>query len=415
MRAEIIAVGSELLTPTRVDTNSLFLTRRLNECGLRVLRKVVVGDRPEDIRESLLAALRVSEVIILTGGLGPTNDDLTREVVSETLGRQLSLDPGLLESLQNRYSSRGMRMTPNNQRQATVPEGAQVIQNPNGSAPGIFIKEKEALIFLLPGPPHELQPMSDHVITLIKKHKKTSREFFRRLKLASVAESRVDAAVGPIYKEYPSIETTILSSPGIIELFFYWLGDPQEELAEEQLEELSRRVREKMGASVFTDEDKRLEDVVGEILRLKAKTLATAESCTGGWLGKLITDVAGSSDYYRGGIICYSDNLKTHFAGVSETMLERFGAVSEPIAEQLAQGIRLRGQSDLGVSITGIAGPGGGSAEKPVGLVFIGLSTEDETAVKRFEFPGPREAVRLRACRYALDWVRKVLKQEGKS
>ncbi|MEE8348423.1 MAG: competence/damage-inducible protein A [Acidobacteriota bacterium] len=409
MRAEIIAVGSELLTSSRLDTNSLFITGRLNEYGFRVRRKFVVGDRREEIRKSLELALHASEVVVTIGGLGPTHDDMTREVVSEALGRDLELDSVLVSGLKARFHRAGLQLTENNFRQAMVPKGAEPIENPNGSAPGLFLKEGKALLFLLPGPPRELEPMMDQVIASIRKHKQVHPTFKRLLKVASQSESVVDAMVGPIYQSYPQIETTILSSPGIIDLYLNWVGEGNRELAESQLEELKSRLTDKLGRSLFTDQEEGLEEVVGRILLKRGKRLATAESCTGGLIGKMLTDVPGSSNYYQGGVVCYSDDLKVDLVGVDRGVLERFGAVSEPVAQQMALGIRERTGADLGVSVTGIAGPEGDNPEKPVGLVFIGLSDGRETLVRQERFPGTREAIRMRASRHALDWVRRAL------
>ena len=412
MRAEIITVGSELLTPSRVETNSLFVTEKLNETGIKVMRKSVVGDREEEIRAVLEAALKESEIVILTGGLGPTNDDITREVVAKILGRELRLHSDIIDGLKARYGSAGLKMTENNRRQAMVPEGAEPLDNPNGTAPGLFLKEGKALVFLLPGPPRELKPMMvATVMKLIRKHKQVSRQFQRRLKLASEAESRVDNLVGPIYTSYPKIETTILSSPGIIELLFLWVGEEDETVAQHQLEELSELIRDQLRDSVFTDQELSLPEVVGQELRKRGKTLASAESCTGGLVGKLLTDVPGSSDYYTGGVVCYSNRSKAELLGVNETTIERLGAVSEAVASQMATGIRLRTGSDIGLSVTGVAGPGGGTPEKPVGLVFVGVSHGAEVGVKKLQFPGTREAIRLRASRVALDSVRRDLLQ----
>ena len=408
MRAEIIAVGSELLSQARLETNSVFITQKLKESGIKVMRKFVVEDREEEIRGALESAMRGSEVVILTGGLGPTHDDITREVVSKALGRELELDTRILEGLKSRYQRVGLKMTDNNLRQARVPEGAEFMENPNGTAPGIFLREGETLLFLLPGPPREMKPMMGQVMTLIGRYKKLTRPYYRQLKVASETESGVDSAIGSIYASYPSIETTILSSPGIIELMFYWTGEPNQQLAQDQLGELVTRVREKLGDSIFTDQEEDLEQVVGRMLREKGKTVATAESCTGGMLGKMLTDVPGSSDYYRGGVVCYSNDLKADLVGVNETTLERFGAVSEQVSAQMAVGIRESAGSDVGLSVTGIAGPGGGTEEKPIGLVFVGLSS-NQVRVKKMSLGGPREAIRIRASRFALDWLRKSL------
>jgi nicotinamide-nucleotide amidase len=409
MRAEIIAVGTELLTSSRLDTNSLFITGRLNESGFRVMRKFVVGDREEEIRRSLKLALHASEVVITIGGLGPTNDDITREVVSGALGRDLERNSNLVRGLKTRFRRAGFKLTENNFRQAMVPVGAEIIENPNGSAPGLFLREGKALLFLLPGPPRELEPMMDQVMEFIRQHKQITRAFHRRLKVASQSESAVDLRIGPIYKSYPQIETTILSSPGIIELYFIWVGEADQESAEGQLEELHSRLADELGESLFTDQEEGLEEVVGRILRKSGKSVSTAESCTGGLMGKMLTDVPGSSDYYQGGVVCYSNNLKVDLVGVDRVALERFGAVSEQVARQMAFGIREGTGADFGLSVTGIAGPEGGTPEKPIGLVFIGLSEDQNTQVRQECFPGSREVIRMRASRYALDWLRRTL------
>ena len=414
MRAEIVAVGSELLTPSRLDTNSLFVTRQLNTLGIVVRRKSIVGDQAAEIREAFLNSLRKSEIVILMGGLGSTNDDITREVVSEALGRRLSLDPEILDRLTRRYQKMSLKMTENNRRQAMVTEGAVVMRNPNGTAPGLFLKEGKTLVFLLPGPPGELQAMMiNEVMTLIQKHKRTSRQEYRQLKVASEVESKVDSLVESVYKSFPKIETTIVASPGVIELFFFWRGENDLHLADRELNELVERVRSKLGKSIFTDKDESLEEVVGRSLLAQRKTLATAESCTGGAISKMLTDVPGSSDYYLGGVVCYSNDSKTHLVGVNETTLERFGAVSKPVAHQMALGIRKRVDSDYALSATGIAGPDGGTPEKPVGLVFLGLSTPDGTEVRELRLGAGREVIRVRSARLALDWLRRKL--EGRS
>jgi len=285
MRAEIIAVGTELLTPSRVETNSLFITKKLNEFGFTVMRKFVVGDREEEIVGALVSALKGSEIVIVTGGLGPTHDDITREIVAKALGRKLAQDSAILEELRLRYQQVALKMTGNNLRQAMVPEGAVPMENPNGTAPGLFMKEGKTLLFLLPGPPLELEPMMSQVMDLIGKYKQISRLLYHRLRVASETESGIDSAIGSIYKSYPSIETTILSSPGLIELLFFWVGEANEQLAEEQLQELVRRVRDKLGHAIFTDQEEDLGEVVGHMLRDRGMTVATAESCTGGLLG----------------------------------------------------------------------------------------------------------------------------------
>ncbi len=410
MRAEIIAVGNELLTASRLDTNSLQVTQELNAIGVQVARKCVVGDRASEIQDVLHSALKRAEVVVLMGGLGPTNDDVTREVVSKALGRRLVLKPEILEDLSRRYARFELRMTSNNRRQALVPEGATVMENPQGTAPGLFLKEKASLVFLLPGPPRELKPMiNHHMIPLIRKYKPTSRQYLRMLKVASVGESSLDSSIESIYQAYPKIETTILSSPGIIDLFFHWIGETDEERANQELEEMVGRIREKLGCSIFTDQEEGLETVVGRRLRGKGWTMATAESCTGGLISKMLTDGPGSSEYYCGGVICYNDRLKAELVGVNERTLKRFGAVSESVAREMASGIRKLACCQVGLSVTGIAGPNGATTEKPIGLVFIGLSTQEKTLVKKRKFPGERDVIRLHSARFALDWTRRKL------
>jgi nicotinamide-nucleotide amidase len=409
MRVEIIAVGSEMLTPSRMDTNSLFVTRRFNELGLGVARKAVVEDSEEEIRLELSAALSRSDLVVLVGGLGPTSDDLTREAVAGALGRDLFRDETLVKRLRERYGRAGLDLGENSLRQAMVPEDALVIENRNGTAPGLFLEEGGKLIFLLPGPPIELEPMMDEVVALVRRQGTQSVPPFRSLKVASEAESALDLRIESIYGSYPHVKTTILSSPGVIELYFNWAGDPEDPKSQVQLDELVARVRTELKHSVFTEGEESLEEVVGRILTDKALTLSVAESCTGGLIGKILTDVPGSSTYFRGGVVCYSNEMKADLLGVNETVLETHGAVSQEVAHQMAEGVRVVSRSDFGLSVTGVAGPGGGSNEKPVGLIFMGLSTLGGTEVKRLNLSPPRGTIRMRAARYALDWLRREL------
>jgi nicotinamide-nucleotide amidase len=410
IQAEIIAVGSELLGPTRTETNSLFVTRELNRLGIVVRRKWVVGDREEDLREALELALDRSELVMISGGLGPTHDDITREVAAAFLGRPLHCDARIVDRLEKRFARVGLKMTENNRRQAMVPEGAVILNNPQGTAPGLMIREGTRLVFLLPGPPRELYPMmTSQVIPLLQQNLPLQPQYSVQLGVASEAESQVDSLAGAIYREYPQIETTILASPGIVELHFWWRGEPREEEARRQLTELAERVKESLGASIFAEGDVRLEEVLGRMLRARSLSLSTAESCTGGLIGKLLTDLPGSSDYYRGGVVCYSNDLKIRLVGVREQTLMEQGAVSEQVASEMAGGIRAVTRSDLGLSVTGVAGPGGGTAEKPVGLVYVGLASVGNIQVKRLTFAGDRDIIRLRTARFAIDWLRREL------
>jgi len=408
MRAEIIAVGSELLSLERPETDSLFISSRLKTLGIDVLRKFVVGDREQELTESLSLALKRSDVVTITGGLGPTNDDMTREVVARFLGRELKEDQEIIDDLQRRYERFGLKLTPNNRKQAMVPAGAEVLPNPHGTAPGLFLKVADGLLFLLPGPPRELCPMVEkYVLSIIRRYKQVQPVPVRQLKVGGEAESRVDAKIESIYTEYRDVETTILSSPGVISLYFAWKGDPELEAADEVLDELSDRVKQRLGNSVFSNREEELAEAVGKLLKKRSLTLATAESCTGGLIGKLLTDVSGSSAYYLGSIVSYNNSVKEELLGVPRSLLETDGAVSESVARQMAVEVRDKIGSDVGLSVTGIAGPGGGTEDKPVGTIWLGLSMHDNTKTRPLLLPGLREAVRLRTSNLALDWLRR--------
>jgi nicotinamide-nucleotide amidase len=408
MRAEIIAVGSELLSFGRPETNSLHISSRLKTLGIDVLRKVAVGDRPEEITESLSLALKHSDVVAITGGLGPTNDDITREVVAGFLGKELREDEAILEDLGRRYERFGLKLTPNNRKQALVPDGAEVLRNPHGTAPGLCLKSGDKLIFLLPGPPRELIPMvENHVLPIIRQQKAITPVPFRQLKVGGEAESRVDAKVESIYKEYGEVETTILSSPGVISLYFTWIGGTDQEVAEQVLGELTSRIKQRLGKSVYSSCEEDLAEVVGRLLKDRSLTVATAESCTGGLIGKLLTDVSGSSAYYLGSIVSYSNEVKEKVLGVPGALLRRDGAVSESVAGEMAFRVSNILGADVGLATTGIAGPTGGTKEKPVGTICLGLSIQDRSRTRTLHLPGGREVVRLRTSNLALDWLRR--------
>jgi len=301
-------------------------------------------------------------------------------------------------------------MTPNNLQQAMVPHGAEVMPNPNGTAPGLFIRDNDRLVFLLPGPPHELKAMVvDQVMDLIARYHVASPLIYRHLKIASEGESRVDHLVSPIYKSYDEVETTILASAGIVDLFFHWTQPAAVDRSSPVLDELTRRVKEVLGASVYTEGEQTLEAVTGALLREKGRTLATVDACTGGCLGKLLTDVPGSSDYYRGGMITYSNEAKCEWLGVDPRLIEQHGAVSPEVAQVMAERVRVVAGSDFGLSTTGIAGPTGGTAEKRVGLVYIGIADQAGSEARKLQLPGDREIVRLRSARIAIDWLRRRL------
>jgi len=407
MDAEIIAVGSELLTPFYLDTNSLFLTGRLNALGIEIRFKSVVGDRPADLATVFREALSRSQLIILTGGLGPTEDDLTRPVVAEVLGRDLHEDPAIRQQIQERLARFGRPMAENNLRQAMLPDGAIWLENKHGTAPGIWIEHDQILVVLLPGPPGELEAMFDAACRPRLAQASQGEKIKTRVyKVVGLPESEVDKRAAAAYKAYVNPTTTILAKPGAIEIHLRARA-LSDENADRLLAELGDQIELALGEYIFSTHGESLEEVVGMYLVMRQKTLAVAESCTGGLLAERLTHNSGSSDFFLGGAICYSNALKTKLAGVPAASIADHGAVSQPVAQAMAEGIRLRTGASLGVSITGIAGPTGGSPEKPVGLVFIGLADERGTQVREFRFPGSRERVRLWATQMALEMIRR--------
>lgn len=407
MDAEIIAVGSELLTPLHVDTNSLYLTEKLNALGIEVRFKTVVGDRREDLGAAFRSALARSPLIILTGGLGPTEDDINREVVAELLNRRLGEVAELRQRLQERFARLGRTMPANNLRQALVPEGAEWLENQHGTAPGIWIEHDDHIVLLLPGPPRELEPMFDaHCLPRLARYAGRQKIRTRVYRIVGLPESDVDQRIAPIYKAYSNPTTTILATPGAIEVHLRARVSTPEE-AEALLTELGDKIELALGDHVFSTQGESLEEVVGMYLVMRQKTVAVAESCTGGLLAERLTRTAGSSTFFLGGAVCYSNELKTLLAGVPPELMEAHGAVSKPVAQALAEGIRARTGASMGVGITGIAGPSGGTAEKSVGLVFVALADGRGTQVREFHFPGPRERVRHWASQMALEMIRR--------
>jgi nicotinamide-nucleotide amidase len=413
VNAEIIAVGSELLTPFRADTNSLYLTEQLNQLGVEVVFKVVVGDDLKRLVAASQHALFRSEIVVFSGGLGPTEDDLTREAVSEALGLPLHRDEEVLAGIERRFAARGWKMSPNNAKQADVLEGGVVLPNPNGTAPGQWLNGKfegrERIVILLPGPPHELKAVFEAECREQLRQKLPAAFLATRvLKVAMLGESLVDARVAPIYKRYGDVQTTILAGAGEIQLHFKARAETMEK-AQASVDQVADAVEEELDDAVYSRDGESLEQIVGYWLQMRNATLAVAESCTGGWLGERITSVAGSSRYFAGGAIVYSNAVKTELAGVPADMIERHGAVSREVAAALAEGIRYRCEATLGIGITGVAGPSGGTPQKPVGLVFHALASDGGTEVIERNFPGDRKRIRLFATTLALDMVRRKL------
>jgi nicotinamide-nucleotide amidase len=413
VNAETIAVGSEMLTPFRQDTNSLYLTEKLNELGVEVRFKCVVGDISEDLTAAVKLAMRRSDIIVVIGGLGPTEDDLTRECVADALNLKLERDPEILVKLEQRFARRGMKMSPNNAKQADVIASAVVLPNPNGSAPGQWISGKyngqERIVILLPGPPMELKGLFEGEC-LARLRARVPQQYIalREFKIALLPESQVDGRLAPIYKTFPDVQTTILAGSGEIQLHLRCRKDSLAE-AEARVDELAEKIDEEMGDAIFSRKGESLEQIVSYLLQMRGMTLATAESCTGGMLAQRITSLGGSSRYFLGGAVVYSNELKTQFANVPKTMIKQHGAVSREVAKALAEGIRQRCVSSYGVGITGVAGPAGGTEQKPVGLVYVALAGEEGTQVVERNFPGDRKRIRWYATQQALEMIRRAL------
>jgi nicotinamide-nucleotide amidase len=410
MDAEIIAVGSELLTPNRQETNSLYLTQKLNALGIEVRFKTIVGDNAEHLAQVFRAALGRSRLIFLTGGLGPTEDDLNRQVVAEVLGRPLHEVPEIRRRIEERFARFGRTMSENNARQALVPEGAEWLENKLGTAPGLWISHEGVAVVLLPGPPKELEAMFEATCAPRLASLATGECLRSRVyKTVGLAESEVDQRIAPLYKNYQNPRTTILATPGVIEVHLQARATNDVE-ANELLDQLGDRIEAALGEYVFSSGGESLEEVVGMYLVMRQKTVAVAESCTGGLLSERLTRVPGSSNYFLGGMVCYSNELKTTLAGVPADLIAEHGAVSLAVAQAMAEGVRKRTGASLGIGITGVAGPGGGTPEKPVGFVFIAMADENGTQIREFRFPGDRERVRHWATQMALEAVRRRLR-----
>jgi nicotinamide-nucleotide amidase len=414
-RAAIIAVGSELLTPSKLDTNSLQITEHLNRLGIDVIVKAVVGDSRDELALVIGALLERVDLLILCGGLGPTDDDVTREAVAAALGRPLAEDEAITARIRERFKARGFQvpMPEINRRQAMVPAGAVVIENTKGSAPGLWIDHDGKSVVLLPGPPRELKPMLAALVEGPLRERASGEPLARRLvRIAGRIESDVDQVLQPLYREWgaasPPIAATILAAFGSIELHLSARASSSAAV-DEALENAVGRVVEAIGADVYSTDGRTLEAVVGDLLVARGLRIGAAESCTGGLVTSRLTDVSGSSRYVDRSVVTYSDAAKTELLGVPTELLKAHGAVSEPVARAMADGIRLRAGVDVGIGVTGIAGPTGGTPDKPVGMVVVAVTTTSERRCRTFRFYGEREHVKLQASNAALDMVRRML------
>jgi nicotinamide-nucleotide amidase len=357
--------------------------------------------------------MRRSDIIIFSGGLGPTEDDLTRESVAEALGLKLQRDPQIIAKLEERFAKRGIKMSANNAKQADVIASAAALPNPLGTAPGQWIAGKydgqERLLMLLPGPPHELKALFEtECIPRLRARIPEQHIATRTLKMAMIPESQVDARVAPIYKTYTDVETTILAGAGEIQLHLRCRKDSQAE-ADARVAELAEEIEDELGDAIFSRKGETIEQIVSYLLQMRSMTLAVAESCTGGLLAERITSLSGSSRYFLGGAVVYSNALKTQFANVPKALINQHGAVSREGAASMAEGIRKRCLSSYGIGITGVAGPSGGTEQKPVGLVYIGLAGEEGTQVVERNFLGDRKRIRQFATQQALEMIRRAL------
>jgi competence/damage-inducible protein CinA-like protein len=410
VKACIIAVGSELLTPFRVDTNSLAITERLNAIGYEIRMKAVLGDDVDELAQVLAAAFGTVDLIVTTGGLGPTADDVTRDAIANALTLPLDLHEPIVDRLRARFAERGLTMPEINRRQAMVPRTATVIENLNGSAPGLWLERGGTALLVLPGPPREMIPMLEGVIEERLASRAAGAGLFRRvIRITGRTESDVDARAEPIYSRWLTrpvpIATTILAVSGQIELHLTASASDRR-AADAVLQAAVGELQAELGSVIYSVDGRPLEGVVGDLLRQAGWTIAAAESCTGGLLMSRLTDVPGSSDYVDRGVVCYSDRAKVELLEVPAALIAEHGAVSEPVARAMADGIRRVAASHVGIGITGIAGPGGGTAKKPVGTVAVAIATNDAQRVRTFRFFGGREMVKFQSAQAAMNMLR---------
>ena len=409
--AEIIAIGSELLTPDKVDTNSLYLTDQLNTLGVEVRRKLVVGDDRALVAASVKQALLDAEIVIVTGGLGPTEDDVTRDAVADALGRKLEFRGDLLAALEERFKQINRKMAENNKRQAWAVEGAEALPNPRGTAPGQWIDVGDGrVVMLLPGPPRELKGMfAEQCAPRLERILPPQVIRTRLFRVAGMGESDLDQLISPVYKPFTNPVTTILAGPGDIQIHLRSRGATNEE-ADGLLNQIAPEIERLLGDRIYSRDGSPIETVVGNRLRQLGATLSVAESCTGGLLGERITSVAGSSDYFVGGFLAYSSRMKTHLLGVDPGLLAAHTAVSEEVAMAMAVGARTRTGSTYAVSITGEAGPESATGQ-PVGTMIIGFAGDGvEPVARKYHLFGGRDGVRARAAQWALDDLRRWLR-----
>ncbi|MGB2696774.1 MAG: competence/damage-inducible protein A, partial [Candidatus Zixiibacteriota bacterium] len=399
MKAEVITIGDEILLGQTIDTNSAFISRELSQLGIDVNYKTSVGDDIQTISEALTTGLSRADLVITTGGLGPTNDDITKKAIVKVFKRNLVFHEEILKKVEEGFRKRGMEMPKINQNQALQPQGSKALPNQFGSAPGIFIQEKDKIFFALPGVPLEMRSIMENDVLPLLQRVSEVKVFQRKLRTTDMPESLIYEMIEPIINNRPEVKVAFL--PGFLGVDIRLNSESQE-----KLEGMENNIKEVLGNSIYGEDDISLEEVVGKLLKDKGKTISVAESCTGGLIGKRFTNVSGSSEYFERGVVSYSNQAKMEILKVPQDMIEKHGAVSEQVAILMAEGIRKISRTDYGLSVTGIAGPTGGTEEKPVGLVWIGFAHENDSFAQKFLFGEDRETNRQRAAQAALNLVR---------
>jgi len=407
MDAEIIAVGSEMLTQERVDTNSLYLTGELNNLGVEVVFKCVVGDDRNRLSDAIARALSRTGIVILSGGLGPTEDDVTREAVAQAIDRKLIYHPEIADALEQRFLLMKRKMAEVNKRQAFIIEGADILSNDRGTAPGQWVEESNGIIMLLPGPPHELKSMFQrHCLPRLARivPKTAIRTIFYRV--TGMSESDLDQTIAPVYKKYENPVTTILAANGDLQIHLR-ARCTTEAQADALLAEVAGPIELLLGDRLYSRNGAPLEVVVGDLLKKHHATVAVAESATGGMLGERFTSTPGSSEYFLGGFLTYTDKMKVDLLGVLPETIETFSAVSRETAEAMAVGARKRTGATYALSITGVAGPDGGSEKSPVGTMYVGIADAAGAHVAHRQFIGDRQRIRVFTTQMAMDLLRR--------
>jgi len=406
MKAEIIIIGDEILYGQTIDTNSAFIAEKLGESGVEISYKTAVGDEVKKIVEAVHLAQRRVDLIIATGGLGPTSDDLTVKAIAKAFKKNLIFHPEILKKIEARFKARGIEMPKINQNQALIPQGAKALENPLGSAPGILIEEDKKIFIALPGVPKEMKAMLEQeVIPRLKTKVGKTKIVHRKIRTTGIIESKLYEKIKDLLKDLIEIKVAFLPGYQGVDLRLT-ANLKTSSKSKDALTQLEEKIKERIGEFIYGYDEQTLEEMVGKMLQENGKTLSVAESCTGGLVAAKITNISGSSDYFERGVVSYSNQAKMEILGVPRDLLEKYGAVSPEMALAMAQGVRRISKTDLGLSVTGIAGPTGGTKEKPVGLIYIGLADAQKSWVEKFLFGQDRMINRERAAQAALNMVR---------